>query len=193
MDSFIGEIRAFPYNFVPQGWAECNGQSLPINQYQPLYSIIGKTYGGDSQTFKIPDFRGAGLVGVGNGDIQSGKVYTVAQRYGVENVTLVNQTLPYHNHDFVGKGGNDASRTNSPNTDNQSYLSNISYQRSTDPKPLAALAYLDASKNPVILHPETITTNTGNNSPVTAHENRSPFLAIRYCICIYDGDYPVRP
>lgn len=192
MDSFIGEIRAFPYRFVPKGWAECNGQSLPINQFQALYAIIGITYGGDRQNFNVPNFQGAALVGVGTSS-QSGRTYAVNQRYGTESVTLTNPTLPYHTHDFKGKGGADASRTSAPDANNQSYLTNIGYQKPSDPKPVAALAYRDVSQTPVTLHPATIANCVPGSNVAAPHENRSPFQAIRYCICVSDGDFPVNP
>lgn len=192
MNSFIGEIRAFPYIFVPRGWVECNGQSLLINQFQALYAIIGITYGGDRYNFKVPNFQGAALVGVGINS-QSGNAYAVNQRYGTEGVTLTNSTLPYHTHDFKGKGGNDASRTSAPDANNQSYLTNIGYQRPSDLKPIAAYAYRDVSQTPVTLHPATIANSVPGSDVVSPHENRSPFQVIRYCICVSDGDFPVNP
>jgi len=192
MDSFIGEIRAFPYTFVPRGWVECNGQSLLINQFQALYAIIEKTYGGDSQTFKVPNFQGAVLVGVGTSS-QSGNTYGINQRYGTETTTLTDSTLPKHTHDFKGKGGADAARTSTPGTDNQSYLTNIGYQRPSDLKPVAAFAYRDVSQTPVTLHPATIASSFPSSNVASLHENRSPFQAIRYCICVSDGDFPVNP
>ncbi len=192
--SFIGEIRAFPYTFVPQGWVECNGQPLPVYQYQALYSIIGNRYGGNTTNFNVPNFQGAALVGVGS--IPGGTVnYALGDnRYGTESVTLTTPNLPSHNHSFIGKAGTDTSRTAAAGTDNQSYLSNITYQRpGVDIKPQLATAYLNVSTNPVSLHANTITPSNGNYNGNLPHENRSPFLAIRYCICADGESYPVRP
>lgn len=193
--SFIGEIRAFPYTFVPLGWVECNGQVLLVNQYPALYSIIGIRYGGaPGVNFNVPNIQGAALVGVGS--IPGGTVnYALGNyRYGAETVTLTTPNLPSHNHSFIGKAGTDTSRTAAAETDNKSYLSNITYQRpGVDIKPQLATAYLNVSTNPVYLNANTITPSNGNNNGNLPHENRSPFLAIRYCICADDGNYPVNP
>jgi microcystin-dependent protein len=192
MDSFIGEIRAFPYTFVPRGWVQCNGQSLPINQFQALFTIIGETYGGDNQTFKVPNFQGAALIGVGTNS-QSGNTYAVNQQYGAATITLTNAALPNHTHDFKGKGGSDASRTSAPSTEGSSYLTNISYKRPSDTSFLGAPGYLNVSQEPVALHPAAIANSIPNSNVVAPHENRSPFQAIRYCICVFDGEFPNKP
>ncbi|WP_071146468.1 phage tail protein [Bacteroides ihuae] len=193
MDSFIGEIRAFPYNFVPQGWYACYGQPLAINQYQALFSIIGWTYGGDYRNyFNLPNLQAAALVGVGTNN-QYGSTYLPNHRYGSESITLTDANLPVHIHNFIGKGGADAARTSVPSTTGDSYLSNVSYKRASDTKALVALAYRDVSKSPVTLHPATIANCEYGSNIIAPHENRSPFLAIRYCICVSDADYPQRP
>jgi len=192
MNSMIGEIRALPYTFVPYGWLECAGQTLSVNDYQALYSLIGQTYGGSGTSFNLPDFRGAGLVGVGTA--QTGTKYEAGARFGTETETLSMAKMPAHTHDLIGEKGATALRTSAPGTDALSFLTNIGYQRPTDPAPLAAMAYLDISKAPVTLHPNSLTNGSENlNMVVASHENRSPYLAIRYCICAFEGEYPVRP
>ena len=200
MNSFIGEIRAFPYNFVPYGWLECNGQIVNVRDFQPLFAIIGFTYGGNfKDTFALPNMQGLCMVGEGKstggtivyrrGPTQSGS----GTLYGSETVTLGTQNLPSHTHSFTGKGGAVATRTSAPGADNKSYLSNITYKRPSDTAPKSATAYLDQSANPVLLNSLTITGSNGNTSANTPHENRSPYLAIRYCICVEDGDFPPHP
>lgn len=133
---------------------------------------------------------------VGVGSIPGGTVnYALGDnRYGTESVTLNTPNLPSHNHTFIGKAGTDTSRTAAAETDNQSYLSNITYQRpGVDVKPQLATAYLNVSTNPVYLNANTITPSNGNYNGNLPHENRSPFLAIRYCICADGESYPVRP
>jgi len=193
MNSMIGEIRAFPYTFAPYGWLECMGQAVSVNEYQALYSIIGQTYGGSgTSTFNLPDFRGAGLVGVGTA--QTGTIYEAGARFGTETETLSISKLPAHTHNLIGEKGATTLRTSAPGTDGLSFLTNIGYQRPTDPAPLAAMAYLDKSKAAVILHPASLTNGSETlNMAITPHENRSPYLAIRYCICVFEGEYPVRP
>lgn len=200
MNSFIGEIRAFPYNFVPVGWLECNGQTLNVNTYPALYAILGFTYGGNfKDTFALPNMQGLCMVGEGKstdgtivyrrGPTQPGS----GTLYGSETVTLATQNLPLHTHSFTGKGGSVATRTSAPGADNKSYLSNITYKRPSDTAPKSATAYLDQSTNPVPLNSLMITGSNINTSPITPHENRSPYLAIRYCICVEDGDFPYHP
>jgi microcystin-dependent protein len=193
MNSMIGEIRAFPYTYVPYGWLECMGQTVSVVEYQALYSIIGQTYGGSgTSTFNLPNFQGAGLLGIGTA--QTGTRYVAAERIGTETETLYINKLPAHNHNLIGEKGAASSRTSAPGTNNLSYLTNIGYQRSTDPAPLAAMAYLDVSRVPVALHPNSLTNGSGDlNTTIASHENRSPFLAIRYCICVFEGEYPIRP
>lgn len=133
---------------------------------------------------------------VGVGSVPGGTVnYALGDnRYGTESVTLTTPNLPSHNHTFIGKAGTDTSRTAAAETDNQSYLSNITYQRpGVDVKPQLATAYLNVSTNPVYLNANTITPSNGNYNGNLPHENRSPFLAIRYCICADGESYPVRP
>jgi len=97
MDPFIGEIRAFGFNFAPQGWALCQGQSLNITQYQVLYSLLGTMYGGDGRTyFNLPDLRGRMPMSMGQGPglTPRGQGQTVGQ----ESVTIGVAQLPTHNH-----------------------------------------------------------------------------------------------
>src|SRR5262245_18325920 len=94
---FIGEIRIIPYNFAPLGWALCNGQRLPIAQYDALWSIIGTTYGGDGQvTFALPNLQGRTPAGFGQGPGLSN--YAIGEQGGVESVTLTAANLPPHTH-----------------------------------------------------------------------------------------------
>src|SRR5437870_12805594 len=98
---YVGEIRMFGGNFAPAGWMFCEGELLPISEYETLFNLIGTTYGGDGQsTFALPDLRGRLPlhVGQGPGITQS---YQLAQTGGVESVTLTTQQIPIHSHAFV--------------------------------------------------------------------------------------------
>src|ERR1700759_1137813 len=98
-EPFIGEIKIISWNFPPKGWAMCNGQLLPINQNQALFSILGTTYGGNGvTTFALPDLRGRTPVYVGNGLI-------LGQRAGEETHTLTLQEMAAHTH--LASGGPD--------------------------------------------------------------------------------------
>lgn len=89
---YVGEIRMFAGNFAPAGWMFCEGQLLPISEYEVLFQLIGTTYGGDGQsTFQLPDLRGRLPIHNGNG-------FTLAQSGGVETVTLTTTTIPAHTH-----------------------------------------------------------------------------------------------
>src|SRR5690242_58781 len=91
-EPFLAEIRIMSFNFAPKGWAFCNGQNLPINQNQALFSLLGTTYGGNGQTtFSLPDLRGRVPMHAGSG-------HTLGERAGQEAHTIVQQELPAHNH-----------------------------------------------------------------------------------------------
>jgi len=93
MDPFLGQIILFAGNFAPRGWALCEGQILPINQYQALFSILGTTYGGDGRTsFALPDLRGRAPVSEGNGAGLSSK--SLGEKGGNDQTTLVTANLP---------------------------------------------------------------------------------------------------
>ncbi|GAA4419708.1 phage tail protein [Acidovorax lacteus] len=93
---FLSEIRMVSFNFAPQGWAMCNGQLLPINQNQALFSLLGTTYGGDGRTnFALPDLRGRMPMHFGNGHV-------LGERSGSESVTLNISQIPTHTHTVSG-------------------------------------------------------------------------------------------
>src|ERR671936_128167 len=95
-EPFLSEIRIMSFNFPPKGWALCNGQQLPINQNQALFSLLGTTYGGNGQTtFALPNLRGQVPIHMGNG-------HTLGETAGSTAVTLNIQTLPQHIHFMVG-------------------------------------------------------------------------------------------
>src|SRR6188472_426226 len=95
-DPFLSEIRIFSFNYAPQGWAQCNGQLLPINQNQALFSLLGTTYGGNGQTtFALPDIRGRVPMHVGGG-------LTLGERAGEQAHTLITSEMPAHTHQAKG-------------------------------------------------------------------------------------------
>ena len=92
---YVGEIRIFAGNFPPAGWMFCEGQLLPISEYETLFNLIGTTYGGDGQsTFGLPDLRGRLPIHQGNG-------FTLAQTGGVETVNLTMNQIPSHSHPYL--------------------------------------------------------------------------------------------
>ena len=95
---YVGEIRQFAGNFAPAGWMFCEGQLLPISEYETLFNLIGTTYGGDGQsTFALPDLRGRIPLHFGNG-------FTLAETGGVETVTLTVSQIPAHSHPLLATG-----------------------------------------------------------------------------------------
>src|ERR1700746_3224781 len=102
-EPFLSEIKIVSFNFPPKGWAMCNGQLLPINQNQPLFSILGTTYGGDGRVnFALPDLRGRIPIHVGNG-------FTEGQKVGEEFHTVTMSEMPAHNH-FLQANSNAANK-----------------------------------------------------------------------------------
>lgn len=99
-DPFVGEIRMFGGNFPPAGWAFCEGQAMPISEYETLFNLIGTTYGGDGEsTFNLPDLRGR--LPLHMGTRSGGSTYQIGEFGGVEQVTLTVNQIPAHNHPFV--------------------------------------------------------------------------------------------
>jgi microcystin-dependent protein len=158
---FLSEIRIMSFNFAPKGWALCNGQFLPINQNQALFSLLGTTYGGNGQTtFALPDLRGQVPIHVGGG-------FTLGQKAGTESETINIQQLPLHLHPLNAL---DASGTLGGPANNLLAKFNNGY---TSPGNLAALSG------------ETVT-NTGGSQP---HSNMQPFLVLTFCIAL-QGIFP---
>lgn len=101
---YIGEIAAVGFNFEPVGWRYCNGQLLPIAEYDALFALIGTTYGGDGQTtFALPDYRGRTLIGVGQGPGLSNR--TLGESGGSRSATLTVANLPAHEHSIGANTG----------------------------------------------------------------------------------------
>src|ERR1700686_1264043 len=95
---YVGEVRMFAGNFNPAGWMFCEGQLLPISEYETLFNLIGTTYGGDGQsTFGLPDLRGRLPIHQGNG-------FTLAETAGAGEITLTTSTSPAHSHPFLASG-----------------------------------------------------------------------------------------
>lgn len=104
MQPYTGEIRLTGLSFAPQGWADCNGSLLNIQDYTSLFTLIGTTYGGDGiETFALPDLRGRLTVG-------AGPLYPLAQTGGSEEAPLTSGQIPFHNHTVIGSGSPGSAR-----------------------------------------------------------------------------------
>jgi microcystin-dependent protein len=96
-DPFVAEIRIFPFNFAPKGWAWCDGQLMPISQNTALFSLLGTTYGGDGKSnFALPDLQGSAPMHPGQG--QGLSLHDLGETGGSETVTLLQTEMPVHNH-----------------------------------------------------------------------------------------------
>jgi microcystin-dependent protein len=96
MQPYVGEIRMFAGSFAPRDWMLCQGQRLPVSEYETLFAVIGTTYGGDGQsTFNLPDLQGRAPMQMGTG---GGGTYIIGENGGVENVNLTISQIPAHNH-----------------------------------------------------------------------------------------------
>jgi microcystin-dependent protein len=173
---YMSELRIFTFNFAPQGWAQCNGQFLPINQNQALFSLLGTTYGGNGQTtFALPDLRSRAPMHIGGGHLQG-------EKGGEEFHTLTVSELPQHIHFLQGRA-------------QQATLAGGAI-----PAPTKSLAQGAAATNPIsdvnlygtgapniAMSPASVS-NTGGSQP---HENRQPFLVLNICIALL-GVFPSR-
>jgi microcystin-dependent protein len=164
---YIAEIRIFPFNFAPNGWAQCDGQLMSITQNTALFSLIGTTYGGDGRvTFALPDLRGNVPVYVGQGIVQGA-------RAGEEAHTLLQSEMAAHNH------GVQASSTpaNAFNPANNLLAASA---------PGTFLFYA-SSGGQTTLVPSTIA-SAGQSQP---HANMQPYLVLNFCIAL-QGIFPSR-
>lgn len=163
-EPFLSEIRLMSFVFAPRGWALCNGQLLPINQNQGLFSLLGTTYGGDGRVnFGLPDFRGRTPIHVGSG-------HTLGERGGEQAHTLIVSELPVH---LPVVNATTASGTTAIPSNTVMLSTSTNYE-----------AYHPAT-NPVAIAPNTVGSVGGNQ----AHLNMQPFLVLSFCIAL-QGIFP---
>jgi microcystin-dependent protein len=165
---FLGEIRIFPFNFAPIGWAFCSGQLLPISQNTALFSLIGTYYGGNgTSTFALPDLQGRLPVGQGNGAGLS--PYVLGQSGGVENVTLTTGQLASHSHAVNANASEFTSDVPAGHVLAQGGM----YAAAPDGSTTLGAGTIGAA---------------GSGQP---HPNLQPYLAVNFCIAL-QGIYPSR-
>ena len=163
-EPFLSEIRLFSFVFAPRGWALCNGQLLPINQNQALFSLLGTTFGGDGRVnFGLPDLRGRVPIHVGSG-------HTLGERGGEQAHTLSIAEIPTHLHQ--AQAVNITATTSTPTS--ALMLSNSS-----------ASSLYGPATNLVAMSATTITNNGGSQ----AHQNMQPFLTLSFGIAL-QGIFP---
>jgi microcystin-dependent protein len=168
-EPFLAEVRIVGFNFAPRGWAFCDGQILPINQNQSLYSLLGTTYGGDGRTsFALPDMRGRTPIHVGRSN--GGEDHRLGQKSGEETHTISSAEMPSHSHLFVGATA-DVTTPDPPN------------------------ALLGTNSGNPYHEPDTLVTMNANSVANVGggqgHNNMMPYLALNFCIAL-QGLFPSR-
>ncbi len=210
-EPFIGEISYVAFNYAPSGWSQCDGQVLPISQYQALFSLIGTTYGGNgTSNFALPDMRGR--VPVHQGQHPGGSMFTLGQTGGVENTVLTINNLPVHNHtatatststSVVAPGASATSTLKAANSDaDQKNASGNSLANakgsSSAYSSTAPNVSMNAASIETTLSGLGITTTTNTNVSIGPTGNSQPFsimppYTVVNCIIALQGVYPSRP
>lgn len=172
MDPFVAEIRIFPFNFAPKGWAFCDGQILPLSQNTALFSLLGTTYGGDGKSnFALPNMQGNAPMHPGQGPGLS--LHDLGETGGSETVSLLESEIPAHSH--AQRCSSDDADLKAPNSTRVLARSNpgFLYQSSTAGiQPMSDNALAPA----------------GGDQP---HNNMQPYLTLNFCIAL-QGVYPPR-
>ena len=173
MDPFVAEIRIFPFNFAPKGWAFCDGQLLPLSQNTALFSLLGTTYGGDGKSnFALPNMQGNAPMHPGQGPGLS--LHDLGETGGSDTVSLIESEIPAHSHSLNAQALAALVKLPDPT---------VTIARSKN-----ANAYQDTPGNLVSLNGNTIAP-AGGDQP---HNNLQPYLTLNFCIAL-QGVFPARP
>jgi len=171
-DPFVAEIRIFPFNFAPKGWAFCDGQILPLSQNTALFSLLGTTYGGDGKSnFALPNMQGNAPMHPGQGPGLS--LHDLGETGGSETVSLLESEIPSHSHGLMA-----------------------STQPGEDPAPagealarsVGANLYQTVTNTNIVNLSDNAVTPAGGDQP---HNNMQPYLTLNFCIAL-QGVYPPR-
>ena len=172
-DPFVAEIRVFGFNFAPTGWAQCNGQLLPISQNTALFSLLGTFYGGDGKsTFALPNLQGSAALHQGQGPGLS--EYFLGEQTGAQTVTLLQSEMPVHTHTMQARDNAGDLQAPSPNRALAQSSGGTIYQSTTNAN-LTNMAFQ-------------ATSISGGGLP---HNNWQPVLVLNYCIAM-QGIFPPR-
>ncbi len=171
-DPFVAEIRIFPFNFAPRGWAFCDGQLLPISQNTALFSLLGTTYGGDGKsTFALPNMQNNSPMHWGQGPGLS--VRFLGESSGSSTVTLLESEIPAHTHLFEVAGASPGEK-NTPIPNLPAATNRAIYSSPTGPA--------NVNMNVQMITP------SGGSVP---HNNMQPYLTLNFCIAL-QGVFPPR-
>ena len=177
MDPFVAEIRIFPFNFAPTGWAVCNGQLLPISQSTALFSLLGTTYGGDGKsTFALPNLQGSVPLNVSGSSPAPPMQVFLGETGGSDVVTVLTSEMPIHSH---------------------SVQAEQNHRNAIQTSPSGALP---ANPSPVTPFSDVTPPTLGGMNPAMAgvaggsqpHNNLMPYLTLTFCIAL-QGVFPQRP
>lgn len=172
MDPFVAEIRIFPFNFAPKGWAWCDGQILPLSQNTALFSLLGTTYGGDGKSnFALPDLQNRAAMHPGQGPGLS--LHDLGETGGSETVELLESEIPAHSHSVIADNSGPAD-VPMPSGNSLGH-------------PTAKLYQTNASQNLVAMSAFALTP-AGGDQP---HNNMQPFLTFYFNIAL-QGVFPPR-
>lgn len=170
-DPFVAEIRIFPFNFAPKGWAWCDGQLMPLSQNTALFSLLGTTYGGNGKSnFALPDLQGRAPMHPGQGPGLS--LHDLGETGGSETVTLLESEIPSHAHAL--RGNNSLADTPLPSGNTLARFTSNIYQQTVN-------------ANLVSMAPEALVP-AGGDQP---HNNLQPYLTFYFCIAL-QGVFPPR-
>jgi microcystin-dependent protein len=172
---FLAEIRIFPFNFAPKGWAFCDGQLLPISQNTALFSLLGTTYGGDGKSnFALPNMQGNAPMHPGQGP--GLLLHDLGETSGSDTVILIQSEMPGHSHHINSAAANFAANTNVP--------TNNAFGKAAQGNPYSIPAGQTGLAG---LSPQTIAP-AGGDQP---HNNLMPYLTLNFCIAM-QGVFPPR-
>ena len=172
MDPFVAEIRIFPFNFAPKGWAFCDGQLLPLSQNTALFSLLGTTYGGDGKSnFALPDMEGRAPMHPGQGPGLS--LHDLGETGGSDTVSLLESEIPVHSHALMA-----SSTATSKPSPGANALGKTS----------GATPYAAAAGAPLVQFADVALAPAGGDQP---HNNLQPYLTLSFCIAL-QGVYPPR-
>lgn len=170
-DPFVAEIRMFPFNFAPKGWAWCDGQLMPLSQNTALFSLLGTTYGGDGKsTFGLPDLQGRAAMQPGQG--QGLSLRDLGEMSGSETITLLPSEIPMHTHSMLCNNGLSNSRAPGPTVSIARTAGGLMYAAAGSQTGMAFQALSLA----------------GGDLP---HNNMQPYLTVYFCIAL-QGVFPPR-
>lgn len=174
MDPFVAEIRIFPFNFAPKGWAWCDGQLLPLSQNTALFSLLGTTYGGNGKSnFALPNLQGRAPMHPGQGPGLS--LHDLGEAGGAETVSLLESEIPSHSHALAAYNGTGDHPAPGPSASFARVDNDNLYQQNT-------------TSNLVSMSAQALSPGGGDQP----HNNMQPYLTLYFCIAL-QGVFPPRP